>query len=621
MTKEIYKMIFLRKFVFIYVLSAIIFSLLAFSCNNENDLPDTSQTFTGEEQEVTFLIDVPAVRNATPQLRSIGETEERTIQTIDLLAFRKNGSGSIYNYYYEGILVSGNGTNEQKCRIKVRLLDDEQEFMIITNAGELVKTVVAKYKDESNISKETFLAELEYKLPIGDKWKAISTSEYNALPMWGETKEIINTHTPPALSVSLLRMLAKIDVQLDGTKPLLKDTFKIKSVRLYNTNANGLIVPKSENFDSDFVTAPSLPNVPGKDLGPLVYTDFTSPGVADVAMEGAIYTFETEKAPEDKPLEATCLVIGGIYYKDQDTTYYRVDLRKEGKFMDILRNHRYLVNITSVAGSGYRTPDEAFRNHAVNMETEILDWKEGNIDNIIFDGQCYLSVNRDNIYISTEEQENMELTVKTDYSSGWEIIKIEDITDDPENPKPIEACGNWLDVKTKKGGGTEKLDTIQLGVTETNTDRVAQFLIVAGRLRYPVKIHQSTVEKASITISVDGKEVEDLEEIIYWAVLNVRTEGKSFTVSWTPKTADFAVYQTFVPGKPSTIFAAAPPIIGVTQGGNGGTGTFSSTIAPNDMMSVQEDRAAKLVFSVSNGINTVEKSLILRHVYDPNRGN
>jgi hypothetical protein len=626
MMKKVCKLNFLKKFAFWgkYTLSAIVFSLLTPSCNEVgNEIPEN---FTGEEQEVVFSMNVPMISESTSKLRSIGEAQENAIQTVDLLAFSKDNS--LFNYHYKGVLIGNTGTPTQECRVKVRLAKYKQDLVIITNAGTLVDAVV-KSNNGQTISKEDFLAQLEYTLSeTSPQWNTSSPSNYNALPMWGETSATITPNIE--LSVSLLRMLAKIDVQLDEEKGV-SNIFKLKSVRLYNTNIKGRIVPNSAVVQNMSVTAPSLPNAPGKYLGPLVYDkeqDFTIP---NVAMKGAIYTFETQ-APQDDPLEATCLVVGGEYGNNAES-YYRVDFLEDGNFQDILRNHRYLVNIVSVTGPGYKNPDEAFRNKSVNMDVNILVWDTNNMYDVIFDGQFYLSVSRDSILVSREEQDNTELFVITDYNpdnplknikTGWYVDSIIDI-----------ATGNtctWLTVDpTTREGKPNELKNVKLKIKQNddiqNNHRSAKITFAAGRLRYPVKIYQSLLEKATITIFFKGNVNKyDPEEIIFPITLGQKSLPIEFWVDWTPKEADFVIYQTTVPGISSSIFDVSPDITGITTGGNNGARleaaiTPRATVKPSDIENepLPYQRATKMVFSVSNGLNTVEKSVILKHVYSGNQ--
>lgn len=636
--KRVCKLTSLKKFARMgkYCLSVIVFSLAAFSCA-EDKLKTPDDLLPGEETEIVFSLNVPAVNDATPQLRSIGATEENTIKTINLLAFRKDNTGSYFSYQYEGALAADNtpGSSTQKCRVKVRMASYEQDLVMITNAGTIIDDLLNS-KDWTNTPKETFLANLQYALSGTDsKWNTISISNYTALPMWGETSATVTQNTNQ-LSLSLLRMLAKIDVQLDNTDNSqlnqLKSIFKLKSVRLYNTNTNAQIVPNSsvvtQSGDNVSVSAPSIPSAPGKILGPLVYQDFSDPGITDVAMKGAIYLFET-KAPDSNDslgaLAATCVVVGGIYGTDTKETFYRVDFQKDGKFQDILRNHRYLVNIVSVTGSGYNTDDEAFHNRATNMNVNILDWDESDMFDVTFDGQWYLAVSRDAIDIAKGDTTNFDLSVITDYNpfqsttSGWYV---ESVTDSATHAEPT-----WLQVDPRQGAPNE-LKNVKI-TTQLNTsgkERAATIMFVAGRLRYPVTIRQTLVERPTITINyydngVVGAEVPG--EIVF-KFKNPQEEptppfqGVQITV--TPVSIPITMYRTNVQGIEYAPFSIAPDagVIRMTT-----DGTHIMVIAPpkvtaDDIVAGAYLREEELVIEATNGSYNVTKNIILRHVYSSN---
>jgi hypothetical protein len=397
---------------------------------------------------------------------------------------------------------------------------------------------------------------------------------------------------------------------------------------LYNTLTKGRIVPNSASVQKSgnnlSVTAPSLPGASEKYLGPLVYQDFTAPGIPDVAMKGAIYTFETQAPADADTLKATCVVVGGLYGTDTSESFYRIDFHQNGTFKDILRNNRYLVNIVSVTGRGYKTAEEAFIGKAINMSADILIWNIDNMYDVVFDGQWYLSVSRDSILVSRESQENSELFVKTDYnpvqisSTGWYV---ESIIDNATKQPCI-----WLLVSPEKGVPNE-LKNVKIATVENNTGspRSAVITFAAGRLRYPVTIYQSLLEKASITISfLDSPSGEVPGEIIFPIILGKKNDPVRIAIDWTPKARDFVVYKTTVSGIPYSTFDLSPDISGITSGGNNGMPLITSvaphaTIEESDVRNEPNyQRATKLVFSVSNGLNTVEKSVILKHVYNSN---
>jgi len=565
-------------------------------------------------------------------------SQENTIKTIDLVAFRKDNTGSYFNYYYPGTLDPNNtaGASTQNCIVKVRMASYEQELVVITNAGTRVSDLVNSVSGQT-IYKEDFLAKLEYSLPkAGNTWNAVSASNFDALPMWGETSATVTNNTTQ-LSASLLRMMAKIDVQLDPTNlTALKSVFKLKSINLYNTLTNGRIVPNSANVQGDSVIAPSLPATPGKYLGPLLYdktSDFSAPGVVDVAMKGAIYLFET-KAPADtsqlNALDATCVVVGGLYGSDTNPSYYRVDFLKGKNFQDILRNHRYLVNITSVTGRGYQTPDEAYRNKSVNMAVNVLVWNENSMTNVAFNGQWYLSVSSNDIDLSrSAETDSTSLSVLTDYNpigsatTGWYV---KSITDSATNVNPAP----WLAVTPMQGPpNTLKNVKIQtLSDNNTGKDRVATILFVAGQLEYPVTIRQTTIDRPTITIN---KTYQDASGTIFLGDPVTNEIDFTFSVPGqpsppfqnlqirvTPSTIRLTMYSTDVQGVMYSPFIFSPPL-GVVN--THPDGTYPVTVTPP--MITQDDlvggsvREEQWILQATNGPYTVTKSIILLYGYVP----
>ncbi|GHT62101.1 hypothetical protein AGMMS50239_14510 [Bacteroidia bacterium] len=634
MMKEICKLMFI-----------ITFSLLAFSCSEEGVNENTSGESSGKEQEIVLSMKVPAIKEPTSQLRSIGATQENIIQTLDLIAFRKDNSGnSYYDYHTVGKLTDNTqGASTQNSKVIVRLKDYEQELVFITNAGTLIDGIL-KSKSWKDTPKDIFLSQLEFALSgTNAKWNTISTSNYTALPMWGEISTKITQNTTQ-LSVTLLRMLAKIDVQLDETVTGLKSKFKLKSVRLYNTLTNGRIAPNSsavqKTTNSISVTAPSLPETPKNQLGPLIYTDFTSPGTTDVAVRSSIYTFESPAPADDNPLEATCLVVGGLYDKDTKETYYRVDfLEDDGvTYKDILRNYRYLINITNVMDRGHEDPQEAFESKAENMQTEVEMWAGNNLA-VSFNGQYFLYVNKNKFDFSrdacTANHGHNVLIVNTNYATstkrGWIINNITD----EDGKSPV----SWLTVTAPNhtinvGAYSESLkeDSLLLTFSQNTTGkpRYANIIFAAGRLRYTVQVVQDIREGVSITFySGEGKisgielvpngSVIDTLRFNYPLIQAINQDALPFTVTWTPKDAEVRVFETHRYTQPIygttryLNFNTNPPKLRVISTR---TGIFVYHIGV-DFKHTPEDRQemyyaqSALGFFLSNGVEELEKQIVI----------
>jgi hypothetical protein len=625
------------------------------SCN-ENDI-DTpgSNNDEGEKLELALQLAVPD-HTLTSQLRSIGPNQESAIKEIDVLAFRVGNDGKDYFDYvakstkYDPDLQSD---NPDSIRVIAWIKGYQQRFIVITNAHDKVQALIDSKKTANqsgekgwyNTEKNAMLSLLEFSLGTDNMWKTLDASDYTAFPMWGESEPVTITSKIKQLpgKVHLLRMLAKIDVQLDETVTGLKSKFKLKSVRLYNTQIQGRIIPNSsavqKTTNSIYVTAPSLPATPDKQLGPLVYTDFSSPGATDVAVRGAIYTFESQAPADNNPLDATCLVVGGLYGTDTQETYYRVDFLKDDVMTyDIIRRiYKSTINITNVMDRGHENPQEAFGAKAENMQTEVEVWA-GNDLVVSFNGQYFLYVNKNRFDFSREvcttAQNHNILVVNTNYETtakkGWTISNI---TDENGN-----APVNWLTVTapngtTNTGAYSESMkeDSLVLTYTQNTTGqpRYANIIFAAGRLRYTVQVVQNIREGVSITfyngsgrivgneLVPDGQVIDTLK-FFYPSISSINQDALPFTITWTPKEAEVRVFETHKYVQPINgviqylNFNTNPMTLRVITSHNGiyvyhiGL-RFEHTPGEREAMS---NAQSAIGFYLSNGVEEIEKHIV-----------
>lgn len=359
-----------------------------------------------DEVAISFHVSVPVdnlpVTKQAPSQFS-DNTQENTIQKIDILAFKVNADNTEYfDYYAEGKLVSGVGTPKQTFRAIMRIKDYKQRFVIIANAHDEVMELIGSV-EWRKAPKDEMLKLLEFANKASDhKWNASNTAEFTPFPMWGEmaAPQLINSNTN-INGISMLRMVAKIDVlvadknTISGKKP--RENFKLTEVYLYNIKDNGHVVPDKSTFSYPsaglVVNKPTIPAAPGNWTGPLKYiTD------NEISLIDEIYTLEAAATDLSKNRSrATGLVIGGYYSKDGvnwDTapSYYRLDIMTTDKTAtrDILRNHNYLLRIVDVKGPGSPTPELAW-NGSVSMDMMIADWELQTVPGDILKRQLNIS--------------------------------------------------------------------------------------------------------------------------------------------------------------------------------------------------------------------------------------
>jgi hypothetical protein len=475
----------------------IVAQLAVFACGREIEIGAKPK---GGEKEVMLKVAIPYTAPKEASTRAMGATQENAIETLDILSFKVEGGVETFQYWAQAKRGGNNdeGGSFQQFNAKLLVKEYSQCFVLITNARSKVQALMANHPDGwVGQLKETMLQNLIFDLGGSDRWKAISASNYTSIPMWGETApKIINANSTSISTdpIPLLRMIAKIDVQLDESVQGITNAFKLKSVRLYNINTLGRIVPKpgTQYVGTDMkAVKASLPSMVTSVSGPMLYTDFSSPGTVDIAMKGAIYLFETAAYNGGNPLLETCIVVGGLFGADNVESYYRLDfLATNGTtYVDILRNHKYTFNITAVKGCGYSSVNEALNSQSFNMTANMVAWDEGEIRYIYFDDHYMLGVSHDRfdfsdkIYTTTDTDNIIKIT--TDYPTGWTASVWGDLAG--------TVPASWLNISPALGAGGAQPDEMRLTMSANlgAQPRTAYIHIQAGRLNGVVTVEQA----------------------------------------------------------------------------------------------------------------------------------
>lgn len=450
-----------------------------------------------DERRVLFNMTLPA----TSATRSITGVDENTIERLDVLAFKveEDGVTERFDYYTVGTKRTDNtvGAANQKFDVVVKTRPHSQRFVIIANTGDRVQKLYASSLDWVGAEKWAMLQRLTLQLDNPDgKWNAAGSSDYTPLPMFGQSGQIVvDNHLAQVSGATMHRMVARINVNLKND-PALRSRFRLRSVHLYNTNDRGHIVPSpaAVHWDAgqDYVVSPTIPIDARRHTGPVVYNDF-APGSGDVAINNSIYLFETEAQPS-KPLEQTCVVVGGRYGADTWESYYRIDLKKEnGDFLHVLRNHSYELQIISVDGPGYNTPDEAFRGNSAQLTATVTPWNLAG-QKVVSDDQYYLKVNED-YFAYTKAGGKPRLTVETNYtisSRGFPAgiwINEADIEYEPA----VDPGGRWLtltEAGTSSNGAAGREIEVKAYPNPSARARSAKIRIKAGNLTKVVNVFQ-----------------------------------------------------------------------------------------------------------------------------------
>jgi hypothetical protein len=226
-----------------------------------------------------------------------------------------------------------------------------------------------------------------------------------AIPMWGQLQNVVvktlaeggvtyNGAAEPE-SVRLLRMVARIDVNLDPSVGLT-----LGDIVYYNYPKNGRLIPDIGN--PGVFTDPShlyIAQAPSFMTGHAHNTavDSIVYKASTIALAkpdtNTIYSFEESNVISQIRIFQNCLVVQ-LLNDDQTYSYYRIDFLQKSATTNldeqiaIIRNHHYFVNIRRVDPTkGYPTPREALEGLSLVAEvtvgfddTNVIEWEpEDNI--------------------------------------------------------------------------------------------------------------------------------------------------------------------------------------------------------------------------------------------------
>ncbi|MDR2968284.1 MAG: FimB/Mfa2 family fimbrial subunit [Tannerellaceae bacterium] len=454
------------------------------------------------EAMVTFALQVPGV--SAPASRALSAADENTVTQIDVLVFEPNGGEFVYRTEVDGTKIDTDGSDSRIKTFTVALRQGSFDLALMANSSTVISAASL-----DGLTKAQALATLETAMPAGGKWIADATTEgYRPLPMWGDVGNIAigdATELTGSDRVLLTRMAARVIVQATGTAAT---NFRITAVDIYNYNTRGSLVPRPADWNTTVPSAPKAdhPNVPASSTltrGPIHYTA-TDP---TTAYANEIYIFEAENHIDaahtaGKGLTArTCAVVGGHWDSDADgdfadegsPTWYRVDFStgtgSSQVFLDVLRNHNYLFNITKVSGRGYADSETAFNSAPVNIEAGVQEWNHAGMGDVVADGQYALSVGSASVELEgrsyTADGTENKLRILTDYPGGWKIESIRDAATDAEIPD-----NGWISIADDEKAGTDKTVSLILGANGTGAARSAKIRITAGRMVIVVVVTQ-----------------------------------------------------------------------------------------------------------------------------------
>lgn len=462
------------------------------------------------QQEAEIAIDIPEMMQSTA-LRSLTKDQEGDASAIRILAFNVPAGvdDGDETFAYEPRIKSGPELRDGKYYVTLQINQTTapQRLVLLANLpdGKLPAAVT------EGATKKAIYESLVYDYAAtgwksdGEKAGATKGTDYDLIPMWGESRSITVTAGANTFGdyyyedgiIRLYRALARVDVGMkfdttstpgeslpetnEGMGAADKRHFDLTDVYVYHPAKSYRLAGNIKNIEkADAKYKAVRPTLPadvayytGKKADELKLHYEVNPDQGRLVR--SIYLPEApvvESGVVKEELDGNpCIVVGGIYKGDNfnpkgknntDKTYYRIDFvkaKEEGQDkaarLPILRNHRYRINILDVDGPGHKTTEDAINNTTSDVIYSVSVWDENETSKVVTDGNFWLKLSQDQIKVG-KLGGVLPITFQTNHPDGWELIVPEEYIPDPENnpdkkvKNPLYDHKDW--VKTLLGG-------------------------------------------------------------------------------------------------------------------------------------------------------------------------
>ncbi len=446
-------------------INCVILLLLIGFCSCSTDETDTF--FPQEGHTLTVQFSGSSLKNY-----SFSSLDENLIEEVDVLVFDATGIEErfLYRVSGENILNAAGSVNGNKkifnADLKETIGTDKVRLVLLANVRHLMGNIAP------GASKNTVLESLAF--DYSDKWPV---EPFRPFPMWGES-ERISIHSQTKLEpIVMLRSIVKVDIVVtpDDDTPIggARPGFIIEKVYVCNVLNKGMVAPNSRaEIIEHKVTNPSIPGNATLLSNVLEYLPLT--GSSGQLLTRSVYI--PESPATGLANDPTFLIVYGRSFGEENNTFYRIDFEKDSKWLALLRNHCYTINIKKIKNPGYTTFEEAASSRAVNMIFEIMDTDE-NITDIHFNGQYMLGVDASEMTVDFRQQIG-QFVISTNYSEGWQA--------------EVKSGADWLRLVSGYNTGDEGVGLLKYEVNRIAgmKNRQATILLKAGVITKEISVNQ-----------------------------------------------------------------------------------------------------------------------------------
>ena len=528
----------------------------------------------------------PLTRSLTPE----GENSTAA-ERIRLLVFDKDDKFSyeakVTSYTPSGVPADKKGKGTMTLLAKNTPSGDTSTFVMLANIAASDETGVDKLTGKT---REEVMELFTFSMPEKGEWKD------GELPMWGVSDPVRVDHSSGAVPklgiIYLVRAVARVDVGLnlsstsEGASTFDEKAGGIEGITLtkvffYNTNAEGRVSPfENETYWDKANRKAKQPSIP--DPAPAVTgkIDRTSSIVDEKILLREVYVPEAVNAPtaatqgangETLPenntenyLKRPYIVVGltgADKSRPDKETFFRIDyLKRTGteadatyEYLPLLRNHRYLVNITAVGGPGFDTEEDAKKGPAANIMYNVVVWNESTMSNVQYDGQYMLGVSDDH-FTFYREGGSLTAKVQTSWPEGFTVEGLPAwISYSIKPSEPGKSAPT--DEKIVTFTVTEQVDTDRTWPekTEDAQNALKAAYVKAGRMKWFLGFEQSKDINVTLRIFADEACSQPLEFI------EVNQYGESYGQSGKMVTKDGRTLTAEEAGAKVTFYVKTEP--------------------------------------------------------------
>uniref|UniRef100_UPI00359FDE66 hypothetical protein n=1 Tax=Prevotella heparinolytica TaxID=28113 RepID=UPI00359FDE66 len=415
------------------LLSVLLFLPLVLSCRQDEPIPPVPPTpGKGETAQMTLSIRVPDFRAANTR-----GVYEDGIMEITVLMFADEGGTEKVKAKYDvpsSSLHTPSGTQDTRVFSVPVTAGTYKRIALIANAQTELAGITAgsTYED---------LKQVEVTGRFGQAGTG-GTSSY--IPMYGEHAPVGGIEMKAGVSqtiaqaIPLIRMLARVDI----INPATSGAATVGEVYFVNSVGNGRVWVDLATYNTGAAQSGYMnPTLPGT----LQKANASDPllGVGSSSSPNVITYYLNEQPAISASLTTynnnrPCIVMILLYQGRQ--YYYRLDYTwdgikgggaspyEKGKYMPLLRNHRYIFTIKEVKGPGFLTMEDAlnspenFTNHNIVVVPIVID--EAFTDITFNESGYFLAVTRTAMTLKGRHDNTStqnKFSVRTNYPGGYKI--------------------------------------------------------------------------------------------------------------------------------------------------------------------------------------------------------